>query len=120
MTREPEYVELEDTFGDLSWIHPATTFEQEFLRVCGRKKYHSKSEVKKVKAIYNNRVKFPQPYIERLWEWARKQNKYRAIISVSDLVSAIRNPDNLSKYYKEAGAQTSEEKRVGYDDTIDW
>lgn len=112
MTTEPFYTD--DPFGDNddSWKHPQTPFEKRIVAVTGRKYFKTQAQAKRVRAIEANKVKYPQEYLDKMFDWCEQRNKQRTVILLDALISAIRNPDNLSKY--RSALPPKEDDRSGY------
>ena len=101
-----DHDDFEDIWEDTGWLHPSSDFQRRILSVCGRKRFASKADRKRTESIEKGMKptksgppKYPPEYVEGWIQWAIKKNTNRTIIIHRDLVSAIRNPDNLTKYY---------------------
>ena len=116
---EPRYVDPDD-FGDNDWMYPVTEFEKKALKLTGRVHFKSEAQAKRLRAIESRSTgsspKYPQEYLKQVFEWCAKKNKQRTVIILDALISAIRNPDNLTRYYKGEPI----EDRSGYADDITW
>lgn len=115
MSDEWEYVD--DPWEDFSWRNPASEQERTLLALCGRKYFKSEAQARKVHNIFRMTVqgerKYPDPYIQEIMEWVRKQNRGRnaLVITLDAAISAIRNPDNLGRYMQ---GKPVKEDRGGY------
>jgi hypothetical protein len=119
---EPEYIAEGDEFNDNSWRYPNTFFERTVLEITGRKYFKSEAQAKRVRAIAAHSLgdspKYPIDYLKQMIAWCQKKNYHRTVIVLDALISAIRNPDNLAKFYK---GEPVVEDRSGYaDDDISW
>lgn len=118
---EPVYVDDEDIFGDNTWRYPKTFFERTVIEITGRQYFKSEAQAKRVRAIAAHSIgdspKYPVDYLKQIIEWCRKKNYTQTIITLDTLISTIRNPDNLAKFYK--GVPVVED-RSDHDDDISW
>ena len=105
MADEVTYVEFGDEFDDTSWKHPDTDFQTRFLKACGRKYYDTQVNARKVRTIEKKMSgkspKYPHAFVEKIIVWAIGMNTPRITRSLKAVISAVRNPDNLAKFYRE-------------------
>ena len=101
---EPEYIPVGDEFEDKSWKFGDTAFHKRCLSICGRKYFHKEVEKKRLTAIESrmgdDSTLYPEEYVDRILQWAQQKNLNRTAIMLPDLITAIRNRDNLAKYLK--------------------
>jgi hypothetical protein len=114
---EPVYVADGDEFDDNSWRYPNTEFEKAVLKATGRKYYQTQVQAKRVRAIEAHADKYPEAYVKQILDWCKKKNHSRTVIVLNTLISTIRNPDNLSRFYKN---EPVVEDRSGYTDYEGW
>jgi hypothetical protein len=114
MNDEPVYVDVDES-GD-GWRYPTTEFDKKILSVTGRKYFPTEALANSVHRIQRNKA-YSDIYLEELLDWAKKKNATITIITLKNLVSAIRNPDNLARHNQMV---LGHEDRTGYADTISW
>lgn len=118
------YVPVGDEWEDDAWRYPESVFEKDFLKACKRKYYPTKAVEKKVKAIekmmLSDPPKFPHNYVYGILAWATKINTPRVTRDAARVISAIRNPENLDRFYKEHPDEQIVTRNYDTDVPDDW
>lgn len=119
---EERYVPIGSEFDDDdSWRYPDTEFEVDFLKACKRKYFPNEVTAKRVRAIEKRMntdpPKFPKGYIDTILAWALKKNTPRITRNYKAVITAIRNPDNLDRYFEK---HPEEDRNYDTETTFDW